>query len=936
MRRDGNNVLFLNQLRFDKDAALNLRIPLADTNVLAVKAVLGQTGIVQGIDYRSQSVIGYVGVVPGSPWFLVARMDTAEVYAPLRERLWEMLAFFGVLILAAGAGLLLLWRQQGVHYYRGRLESLDALRLSEEKYHSLFDNAEVGMYRTRLDGSEILDMNDKFLEIFGRTCAELQGSSSVALWADPQQREKFARQLVANGRVTDFESVMLNKSGELRICLTSARLYPEQGILEGSMLDITERKRAEEKLALEQYLLRTLLENLPDHIYFKDRKSRFTNISTSLARLFGLRAPSDALGKTDFDFFSDEHARLAFEAEQKIMGTGQPVIDQEEKEIWPDGRESWVVTTKMPLMDQGGNIIGTFGSSKDITELKRTENILQTRLRLVDFATNHSLAEVLQQTLDEVCAITGSPIGFYDFVEPDQKTLSHQTWSTRTLQEYCQAEGSGSHFDISEAGVWVDCIRQRKAVIHNDYAALAHRKGLPEGHAALVRELVVPVFRDDLIVAILGIGNRPQEYTEKDIEVVSFFADVAWEIARRKRAEETLRESENRFHSLFENMLNGFAYCQMLVDEGRPLDFLYLEVNSAFATLTGLKDVAGKKVSEVIPGIQASDPELLERYARVSLTGQPESFETYVEALKMWFYISVYSPQKGYFVAVFDVITDRKRAEQELQAYSEYLEEMVNDRTRELQDAQEKMVRQERLATLGQLAGSVGHELRNPLGVISNAIYFLKMTQPDANATILDYLDIIEKETRASDKIVTDLLDFTRIKAVNREPAVVSDLIEQTLKRYRVPAAVEVSLELPADLPPVYADPHQVVQVLGNLVTNACQAMVEPKAGPTTLAASNEVSEAGKLTLSASLQSDMIAIAVQDTGAGIPPENMGKLFEPLFTTKIKGIGLGLAVSQKLTEANGGRIEAQSQPGKGSTFTVYLPVFHPLSDNLISE
>ena len=373
-------------------------------------------------------------------------------------------------------------------------------------------------------------------------------------------------------------------------------------------------------------------------------------------------------------------------------------------------------------------------------------------------------------------------------------------------------------------------------------------------------------------------------------------------------------------------MLNGFAYCQMLVEEGLPLDFIYLEVNRAFETLTGLKEVVGKKVSEVIPGIQESDPELLERYGRVAVTGIPETFETYVEALKMWFSISVYSPQKGYFVSVFDVITDRKRAERELQAYSEYLEEMVNERTRELREAQEKMVRQERLATLGQLAGSVGHELRNPLGVISNAIYFLKMTQPDASETILEYLDIIEKETRTSDKIVTDLLDFTRIKSVDREPAAVSDLLAQTLKRYPVPASVEVQLDLPADLPPVYADPRQIVQVLGNLVTNAFQAMTAP----------GELPGAGKLTLTARLQSDMIAIAVQDSGVGIPPENMGKLFEPLFTTKTKGIGLGLAVSQKLTEANGGRIEAHSEPAQGSTFTVYLPVFQLQSNSPIVE
>jgi signal transduction histidine kinase len=137
---------------------------------------------------------------------------------------------------------------------------------------------------------------------------------------------------------------------------------------------------------------------------------------------------------------------------------------------------------------------------------------------------------------------------------------------------------------------------------------------------------------------------------------------------------------------------------------------------------------------------------------------------------------------------------------------------------------------------------------------------------------------------------------------------------------------VEVKLDLPADLPPINADPQQVIQVLGNLVANACQAMLEPSAGSSTLALPGAASPAGKLTLSACLQSDMIAIAVQDTGVGIPPENMGKLFEPLFTTKTKGIGLGLAVSQKLTEANDGRIEAHSQPGLGSTFTVYLPVY----------
>jgi PAS domain S-box-containing protein len=1454
VRRDGNTVQYLNALKFQPNAALNLRIPLANTGVLAVKAALGQTGIVQGTDYRGVPAVGYVGAVPGSPWFMVARMDTAEVYAPLRQRLWEMLVFFGLLILAAGAGLLLIWRQQGLRYYRAQLGSLDALRLSEEKFRSLFNNAEVGMYRTRLDGSEILDMNDKYLEIFGRTRAEMQGSNSASYWADPQERQEFVHQLEAQGRIVDFECRMLNKPGEVRRCLTSARLFPENGILEGSLLDITERKQTEESLRTSRAELDAALASMTDAVFISDAEGQFINFNEAFATFHKFKSKAEcAKTLTDYPAFLDvfkangelapleqwavsralrgetgtnveyslrrkdtgdtwvgsysfapirdrdgvivgsvvvarditeskraaqalltsesryrelvqnansailrwrrdgsilffnEYAQTLFgyAAEEAIgrnvnmllpetESTGgdltglvtdmleypERFVNQVNENICRDGRRVWMNWTNKPILDEfgkvseilavgnditehkrteaqlverhatlnailessatpvfsldrfyrytsfnsahasvmkalygaeieigqsmldyqvvpedregsrknldrallgehvvesaysgepgparryfevahnpicgtSGEVIGvsvfasdvterkqaeqvllttfrrfqiilsslfggilvvddndrvefvnqafcelfdlvdlpehllgsqapeiiqrieaayadppaalarireivargqpligeeiamvgqrvyirdsipiiidgkqygriwhhrditerkrmedalretneylenlfnyanapiivwdphfkitrfnhafesltgrsaaqvlgqpldrlfppdqikasmqliqktltgerwevveiniqhvdgsirtvlwnsatlfsvdgqtplaTIAQGQDITERKQSQGMLQVRLRLVEFAANHTLSELLTQTLDEVCTITASPIGFYDFVEPDQKTLSHQTWSTRTLQEYCQAQGSGEHFTFDDAGVWVDAIRLRKAVIHNDYASLPHRKGLPAGHAPLIRELVVPIFRDDLIVAILGVGNRAQEYTEKDIEVVAFFADVAWEIARRKRVEETLRESEERFHSLFENMLNGFAYCRMLIEEGRPPDFIYLEVNRAFGTLTGLKDVVGKKASEAIPGIQVTDPELLERYARVSQTGVPESFETYVEALHMWFSISVYSPQQGYFVAVFDVITDRKRAEQELQAYSEYLEDMVNERTRALQDAQEKMVRSERLATLGQLAGSVGHELRNPLGVISNAVYFLKMTQPDASPTILDYLDIIDKETRISDKIVTDLLDFTRIKSVEREPAAVSDLFTQTLQRYHVPSVVEVSLQLPPSLPPVFADPRQVVQVLGNLVTNACQAMLEPQTGSTTLSTPDGVPRVGKLTLSASLQGDMIAIAVQDTGMGIPPENMGKLFEPLFTTKTKGIGLGLAVSQKLTEANGGRIEAHSQPGQGSTFAVYLPAYRSESDRQI--
>jgi len=222
-------------------------------------------------------------------------------------------------------------------------------------------------------------------------------------------------------------------------------------------------------------------------------------------------------------------------------------------------------------------------------------------------------------------------------------------------------------------------------------------------------------------------------------------------------------------------------------------------------------------------------------------------------------------------------------------------------------------VRQERLAVLGQLAGSVGHELRNPLAVINNAVYFLKLIQPQADEKVREYLDILESETRNADKIINDLLDFARIKSVERAAVPASDLVRRVLERYPAPANIRLRLDLPSGLPPLHVDGRQIEQVLNNLVLNAYQAM---EAGEGELAVIGE-----QLSVNGE---QWLRITVQDTGPGIPPENLPKLFEPLFTTKARGIGLGLAVSKKLAELNGGRIEVQSKLGEGAAFTIILP------------
>jgi len=163
-------------------------------------------------------------------------------------------------------------------------------------------------------------------------------------------------------------------------------------------------------------------------------------------------------------------------------------------------------------------------------------------MRLMEYSISHSVHELLVATLDEVCLLTESPIGFYHYLEADQRTLSLQAWSTRTAREYCKAEGAGHHYDLNAAGVWGDAIRQRQPVIHNDYAALANKRGLPAGHAELIREMVVPVFRKGQIVAILGVGNKAAYYTEDDVQTVALLADLAWDFADAKRLETQLLE----------------------------------------------------------------------------------------------------------------------------------------------------------------------------------------------------------------------------------------------------------------------------------------------------------------------------------------------------------------------------------------------------------
>jgi PAS domain S-box-containing protein len=277
-------------------------------------------------------------------------------------------------------------------------------------------------------------------------------------------------------------------------------------------------------------------------------------------------------------------------------------------------------------------------------------------------------------------------------------------------------------------------------------------------------------------------------------------------------------------------------------------------------------------------------------------------------------------------IGIVQEITDRKNteeglkqvnaslllAQQALKDYSERLEEMVTQRTLALEKVQEQLVNQEKLAVLGKLAGSVGHELRNPLGVIVNAVYILEKLLPANDEKIKEYLGVISTEVDNANLIIADLLGFARIATPVKQAELVAELVSQTLSRYIPPDNIHVSDNFEAENMLVYVDARQIKQVLANLISNAYQAMPE----------------GGNLNLIAHKMDQIVELTIVDSGCGISPENMKRLFEPLFTTKARGIGLGLTVSKTLVEANNGYILVASEVGKGSTFKLLLPAAQP--------
>ena len=253
---------------------------------------------------------------------------------------------------------------------------------------------------------------------------------------------------------------------------------------------------------------------------------------------------------------------------------------------------------------------------------------------------------------------------------------------------------------------------------------------------------------------------------------------------------------------------------------------------------------------------------------------------------------------------------EKSAAEAELQKHREHLEELVEQRTKALLAAQEELVRKEKLAAIGELSGNISHELKNSLGVIDSSVYYLKMKLKDGEEKVKTHLERIRSAIISSDAVIRSLSDLTRMKEPDLEKLNIIEFVSSTIEASNLPEMVKVVEKFPEGKIFIDADPDTLGMAFKNIIDNAISSM----------------DEKGTLTLMIGrTDGDQVEVSFTDTGPGIVPENLDKIFQPLFTTRARGMGFGLSITRMIIEKHGGRIDVKSEAGKGATLTVHLPV-----------
>ena len=506
----------------------------------------------------------------------------------------------------------------GITMLRSREAKLQAekdLKQSEERFRVLFEENSAIMIILDPSTGVITDANQAAADFYGWPVAVLkqmnikqintfspeQITHELDKWDSLSQRHFSFPHRLADGSVRDVE--IFAKKIEIQ----------GKEVIYDIVHDVTERKQQEEALKRSEIQFRSLFE---EHSAVKLLIDPYTgsivDANKAAAAFYGWSVEELRMMLIqDINTFSPEEVK---DEMKKARSTGKNKFSFRHRRANGSIRDVEVLSSKIKIAAK--DLL--YSIIHDVTERNRYEQLNAFRLRILQLAETSSTDELLTATLDEAEKLTGSSIGFVFFVAEDQNNLLLQTVSTNTLQNMCKAEGKGQHYPLNNAGVWADAVRERKAIIHNDYLSLEHRKGMPEGHAEIRRELVIPVTRDEKIVAIMGVGNKLTDYEDTDIVMVEALANQVWDIVAKKIAEEEKKKLAAQLQHTSKMEAIGQLAAGIAHEINNPLNFITLNEYNLIEDFNDLREIldAYRLIIKKFEGIAAVSEEIVQLHEK--------------------------------------------------------------------------------------------------------------------------------------------------------------------------------------------------------------------------------------------------------------------------------------------------------------------------------